>query len=169
MVFPRAVREYVELGRFASDRCGRRIVASTARPRRAGVTDLIERRTDELSGGEWQRVRIARALAQEAPRSCSTSPPRSSTSPMRCRSSSSSLRSRASGTAVLLVSHQLNLVARFADSMIATERGSCGRVRIATGDVMDAPLLERVYGWPLVVSRDPASNAPALVPLRRAE
>ena len=31
---------------------------------------------------------------------------------------------------------------------------------------MDGPTLERVYDWPLVVSRDPAVGAPTLVPLR---
>ncbi|MGH7670292.1 MAG: hypothetical protein ACRENQ_12455, partial [Gemmatimonadaceae bacterium] len=34
-------------------------------------------------------------------------------------------------------------------------------------DVMRGEVLERVYGWPLVVTRDPAVGAPALVPLRR--
>jgi iron complex transport system ATP-binding protein len=33
-------------------------------------------------------------------------------------------------------------------------------------DVMRAEILERVYEWPLVVTRDPAVGAPALVPLR---
>jgi len=33
-------------------------------------------------------------------------------------------------------------------------------------DVMRAEILERVYEWPLVVTRDPAIGAPALVPLR---
>jgi iron complex transport system ATP-binding protein len=33
-------------------------------------------------------------------------------------------------------------------------------------EVMQAPILERVYGWPLVITRDPAIGAPALVPLR---
>jgi iron complex transport system ATP-binding protein len=32
---------------------------------------------------------------------------------------------------------------------------------------MQAEILERVYEWPLVVSRDPAVGAPTLVPLRR--
>ena len=31
---------------------------------------------------------------------------------------------------------------------------------------MRGDLLERVYEWPLVVSRDPAVGAPVLVPLR---
>ena len=68
--------------------------------------------------------------------------------------------------AVLLVSHQLNLVARFADSIVLLHHG---RV-VASGaptDVMQANLLERVYEWPLVISRDPAVGAPSLVPLRR--
>jgi iron complex transport system ATP-binding protein len=33
--------------------------------------------------------------------------------------------------------------------------------------VMQAPLLESVYDWPLVISRDPAIGSPSLVPLRR--
>jgi iron complex transport system ATP-binding protein len=32
--------------------------------------------------------------------------------------------------------------------------------------VMRAEVLEPVYDWPLVVTRDPAVGAPALVPLR---
>jgi iron complex transport system ATP-binding protein len=69
------------------------------------------------------------------------------------------------GAAVLLVSHQLNLVARFADHLLLLHRG----VAAAEGPpsvVMDGPTLERVYEWPLVVTRDPAVGAPALVPLR---
>jgi iron complex transport system ATP-binding protein len=31
---------------------------------------------------------------------------------------------------------------------------------------MQASILERVYEWPLVVTRDPAVGAPALLPLR---
>jgi iron complex transport system ATP-binding protein len=64
------------------------------------------------------------------------------------------------------VSHQLNLVARFADHMVLLHRGSVA----ASGTpshVMIAEILERVYEWPLVVTRDPAVGAPALIPLRR--
>jgi iron complex transport system ATP-binding protein len=69
------------------------------------------------------------------------------------------------GLAILLVSHQLNLVARFADEIVLLHDG-----RVAAAgtpeDVMQAAILERVYDWPLVVTRDPAVGAPALLPLR---
>jgi iron complex transport system ATP-binding protein len=73
----------------------------------------------------------------------------------------------AEGMAVLLVSHQLNLVARFADSIVLLHHG---KVVVAgtPAEVMQASLLERVYEWPLVISRDPAVGAPSLVPLRRS-
>jgi iron complex transport system ATP-binding protein len=69
------------------------------------------------------------------------------------------------GMAVLLVSHQLNLVARFADTMVLLHRG---RVAAAgtPADVMRASVLEKVYEWPLLITRDPAVGAPALLPLR---
>ena len=72
----------------------------------------------------------------------------------------------AGGMAVLMVSHQLNLVARFASRMVLLSRG---RVVAdgAPGDVMDAATLEAVYDWPIVISRDAASGAPVLLPLRK--
>jgi iron complex transport system ATP-binding protein len=70
------------------------------------------------------------------------------------------------GMAVLLVSHQLNLVARFASTVILLDHGKV----VAAGSpdsVMQASLLEQIYEWPLVITRDPAVGAPALVPLRK--
>jgi len=70
------------------------------------------------------------------------------------------------GAAVLLISHQLNLVARFASRLILLSQGRA----VADGppsDVMNGDLLERVYGWPVLVTRDPAVGAPVLVPMRR--
>jgi iron complex transport system ATP-binding protein len=69
------------------------------------------------------------------------------------------------GAAVLLVSHQLNLVARFADEMVLLSRGAVAAAG-APRDVMRGDVLEQVYEWPLVVTHDPAVGAPALVPLR---
>jgi iron complex transport system ATP-binding protein len=63
---------------------------------------------------------------------------------------------------VLLVSHELNLVARFASQMVLLDRG---RV-VADGtprDVMQAAVLERVYHWPVSVVADPIDGAPTLV------
>jgi iron complex transport system ATP-binding protein len=74
-------------------------------------------------------------------------------------------RLAADGMAVLLVSHQLNLVARFAHRMVLLHRGRVAGAG-TPDDVMQASLLESLYEWPLVVARDPAVGAPAIVPLR---
>src|SRR5204862_452552 len=69
------------------------------------------------------------------------------------------------GQAVLLVSHNLNLVARFAQRIVLLESG---RV-VASGtptDVMRPETLERVYGWPIAVAADPTTGTPTLIPLR---
>jgi iron complex transport system ATP-binding protein len=66
---------------------------------------------------------------------------------------------------VLLITHQLNLVARFAHQVVLLHRGTVAAVGTPT-EVMDGATLERVYEWPLVVARDPAVGAPMLIPLR---
>ncbi|MDO8500443.1 MAG: ABC transporter ATP-binding protein [Gemmatimonadaceae bacterium] len=171
--FPTRVSEYVALGRYP--RLGLWRSAATpddsavaAAMQRAGVTELAARNTDTLSGGEWQRARIARALAQEA-RALVLDEPTTFLDLAHEMALFELLRSLAAdGMAVLLVSHQLNLVARFADSIVLLHHG---RV-VASGapeEVMQAKLLEQVYEWPLVITRDPAVGALSLVPLRKRQ
>lgn len=168
--FPLSVGEYVAMGRFphrggwgGPTGADERAVAAAAE--RAGAAELLTRRTDELSGGEWQRVRIARALAQESG-ALVLDEPTTFLDVAHEMAVFELLDSLArGGMTVLLVSHQLNLVARFAAKIVLLHRG-----RVAASgtpaEVMRGETLESVYEWPLVVTRDPAVGAPALVPLR---
>jgi iron complex transport system ATP-binding protein len=169
--FPIQVREYVALGRYphlglwrAATKADDSAVSDALE--QAGVAELAGRDTEALSGGEWQRVRIARALAQKAPALVLDEPTTflDVAHEMAIFELLSSLAR--SGLAVLLVSHQLNLVARFADTIVLLNEGRIARSGAPT-DVMKADLLESIYGWPVVVTRDPAIGAPVLVPLRR--
>ena len=169
--FPMRVAEYVALGRFPRLGLWRSAAAPDdtavgAAMDRAGVAEFAQRRTDELSGGEWQRARIARALAQEA-RALVLDEPTTFLDLSHEMSLFELLHTLAGeGMAILLVSHQLNLVARFANRIVLLDHGKV--VAAGTPDeVMRAQLLEQVYDWPLVITRDPAVGAPSLVPLRR--
>lgn len=170
--FPLGVQEYVALGRFphlglwkASSSTDEAAVQRAIS--RAGIESLASRRTDELSGGEWQRVRLARALAQEAPALVVDEPTTflDIAHEMAIFELLASLAS--SGLAVLLVSHQLNLVSRFADEIVLL---SAGRVAAsgAPEAVMVPALLERVFDWPMSVTAEPDTGRPALFPLRHA-
>jgi iron complex transport system ATP-binding protein len=169
-VFPRTVSEFVALGRYAHGSAWRPGTADDAAAcaealRATGLDACAARRTDELSGGEWQRARVARALAQAAP-ALVLDEPNSFLDIAHEMALFELLDATARrGAAVLLISHQLNLVARFAARIVLLSGGTVA----ADGppsDVMDGALLERVYGWPVLVSRDPAVGAPVLVPLR---
>ncbi|HLA90792.1 MAG TPA: ABC transporter ATP-binding protein [Gemmatimonadaceae bacterium] len=168
--FPLVVRDFIALGRFAhggvwagETPADRAIVESAAE--RTGAAEYLTRHTDELSGGEWQRVRLARALAQGGDALVLDEPTTflDVAHEMGVFELLDALARE--GRAVLLVSHQLNLVARFATTIALLHRGALA----ASGPpdaVMRGDELERVYEWPLVVSRDPAVGAPVLVPLR---
>jgi iron complex transport system ATP-binding protein len=169
-VFPLAVREYVGLGRHphGGPFAGRDDADRAAIARAVQLTDVgafLERTTDALSGGEWQRVRLARALAQGGAGIVLDEPTTflDIAHEMALFELLDALARE--GQAVLLVSHQLNLVARFADEIVLLHRGRVAAAGVPA-DVMRGDVLERVYEWPLVVSRDPAVGAPVLVPLR---
>ena len=171
--FPVSVQDYVALGRLphlgawgresANDR---HAVAEAIRL--AEVEELSGRSVQQLSGGEWQRVRFARALAQGGDAFVADEPTTFLDVAHEMGVFELLGRLAREEKAVLLVSHQLNLVARFAHRLVLLHDGA---VAAAGGvdEVMQAPILERVYGWPVVVTRDPAVGAPALVPLRRTK
>lgn len=167
---PLSVREFVMLGRHP--RRGAFGGPSTADWQfvkealaRTGMAEAIDRATDTLSGGEWQRVRIARALAQDT-RVLVLDEPTTFLDIAHEMAVFELIDALArEGRTVLLVSHQLNLVARFAEHIVLLSRGNVA----ASGGVetvMRGEVLESVYEWPLVVTRDPAVGVPALLPLR---
>lgn len=172
LAFPLTVDEYVALGRFPhlGGWRGTRAVDRDAIDRalaRAGVEALARagRRVQDLSGGEWQRVRLARALAQGGEALVLDEPTTFLDVAHEMAAFELLHELTVEGVAVLLVSHQLNLVARFADDIVLLHDGRVAAAG-APDDVMQATILERVYEWPLVVTRDPAVGAPALLPLR---
>ena len=122
--------------------------------RRTGVEALSEREARALSGGEWQRVLIARALAQEAGVLLLDEP----VANLDIRYQLEILRLlralAAEGRAVVLVMHDIDLAARFCDRLAVL---SGGRLRAdgLPADVLTPTLLSEVYGVSGVVKRDP--------------
>lgn len=170
LAFSMPAREYVMLGRYPHLGDWRAVAHADRREvelalHLAGVEQLAERGVDTLSGGEWQRVRLARALAQGGEALVLDEPTTFLDIGHEMAVFELLDRLAREGQAVLLVSHQLNLVARFAAHMVLLDEGRIAAAG-APDDVMRASVLERVYDWPLVVTRDPAVGAPALLPLR---
>lgn len=169
--FPMRALEYVALGRLphsgawgdAGD--ARATAAIDEAVALAGVSSLLDRHTDELSGGEWQRLRLARAIAQESDNIVLDEPTTFLDVAHEMAAFELLTDLARQGRTVLAVSHQLNLVSRFADQVVLLHLGVVA-AHGTPADVMRASVLEAVYEWPLVVSRDPAVGAPMLVPLR---
>ncbi len=167
---PMHVDDFVALGRHAHRSAFGALGATDRRCiddalERVEMSDASTRRTDQLSGGEWQRVRIARALAQDTSVLVLDEP--TSFLDIAHEMAVFELLDALAreGRTVLLVSHQLNLVARFASHIVLLHHGLVAAAGSAN-DVMRGELLERVYDWPLVITRDPAVGAPSLLPLR---
>jgi len=173
--FPVRVRDLVAMGRYphlgpwrAEGARDREAVASALE--RCGAAEFADRPFDTLSGGERQRVRIARALAQE-PSTLVLDEPTSALDvhyEMAIFELLSAL-TRECGVTVVLVTHHLNLAARFADDLLLLHRGE----QAAHGspvEVLRRDVLERVYDWPIAVTPHPGpgpdTGAPQVTPLR---
>jgi iron complex transport system ATP-binding protein len=159
------VLETVLSGRFAL--MGRRVFESgedLAAARRAleltGITALAQRRAGELSGGECQRLALARALAAEPQVLLLDEPTSALDLDHQLRIMGMLERTcRQQGLAVCLVSHDLNLAALFCRRLVLLSRG---RV-LAAGppqEVITPELVRRAYGVEVVVDREPSRGRP---------
>lgn len=129
------------------------------------VTEFTARDVTTLSGGERQRVRIARALAQQ-PRALVLDEP---TNSLDIRHEMAILellrRSADAGLTVIVVTHGLDLAARFADRMLLLSQGTVA-AEGTPAEVMTEQTLAGVYSWPVSVTTDPATGTPRVTPLR---
>jgi iron complex transport system ATP-binding protein len=172
VAFPLRVDETVMLGRYA--RLGP--FGAPAPADHAAVAEALDRcdvgglagRTiDSLSGGEWQRVRLPRALAQE-PRVLVLDEPTTSLD-VRHEMELFELMRRLvdGGLACLVITHHINLAARFADRMILLGEGRVA-AEGSPAEVVRPETLKRVFGWPVAVTIW-CDGSPQVVPLRSHE
>jgi iron complex transport system ATP-binding protein len=125
------------------------------------MTAFVGRLYHTLSGGEQQRIQIARALTQQ-PRLLLLDEP---TSHLDVHAQLATLgllqqRAKAGGT-VLLALHDLNLAAGFCDRLILLHNGK----PVAAGppdEVLTPALLRSVYGVDVTVLRHPSSGRPLI-------
>ncbi|MCZ4541757.1 ABC transporter ATP-binding protein [Dietzia maris] len=132
-----------------------------------GTLKLADRAVDELSGGQRQRVWIAMALAQNTDLLLLDEP----TTFLDVAHQVEVLDllvdlNRDRGTTIVMVLHDLNLAARYADHLVAL---ADGRVHCsgAPDEVLTPEMVRAVFGLDAVVIDDPTSGRPLMLPLGR--
>lgn len=134
---------------------------------RTDTLDLAHRCVDELSGGQRQRVWVAMALAQETDVLLLDEP----TTYLDLAHQVEVLDllralNRDDGATVVMVLHDLNLAARYADHLVAMRDGAVvgagSPARVLTED-----RVREVFGLEARVVPDPVTGTPLVVPVRR--
>jgi len=169
-LFPQRVRETVLLGRYPHlSMWGRERPEDHAAVQRALVACDVEQLAGRwlwtLSGGEYQRVRIARALAQE-PKLLVLDEPGVSLDLKHEMGLFELVRGLVDtqGLGVLMITHDLNLAARFADSLLLLSDGRAVAAG-APAEVLTQDVVESVFAWP--VAMQTIDGRPQMIPLRQ--
>jgi iron complex transport system ATP-binding protein len=131
------------------------------------TTTLADRAVDELSGGQRQRVWIAMALAQQTDLLLLDEP----TTFLDVAHQVEVLDlltdlNRSRGTTIVMVLHDLNLAARYADHLVAL---AGGRIHAAgtPAEVLTEDSVRAVFGLDSRVIEDPTSGKPLMLPMGR--
>jgi iron complex transport system ATP-binding protein len=134
------------------------------------ATDTLafaDRAVDELSGGQRQRVWIAMALAQD-PEILLLDEPTSFLDVAHQIDVLDLLTAlnRERGTTIVMVLHDLNLAARYADHLVVMAAGRIVRAG-APAEVLTAEAVRDAFGLEARVVPDPVCGAPLVVPIGR--
>jgi iron complex transport system ATP-binding protein len=170
------VAEYVLLGRtpyigyLATEARADRDAAATALAR-LGLAGFADRRLGSLSGGELQRVVLARALAQDAPLLLLDEPTAALDLGRQQQALELVHELRGDGLTILSTMHDLTLAGQYADRLVLLDRG----VVVAEGDPADVLSPENVathYGAAVRVVEEDGHvfvlPLPAMVPAARS-
>ncbi|GAA4499309.1 ABC transporter ATP-binding protein [Pseudaeromonas paramecii] len=163
-----SVLEVVVLGRLdslAMRLADEDILAAAAALQALGIAHLADRPLHALSGGQRQMVLFAQVLLRD-PRIMMLDEPVSALDLQHQMQLMEHLcqQTRAKQWVTLVVLHDLNLAAQFADRLIVLADGAL-QAYGPPAQVLDAALVERLYQVPVAVLRD-GQGIPFLRPLR---
>ncbi|HVA95247.1 MAG TPA: ABC transporter ATP-binding protein [Candidatus Dormibacteraeota bacterium] len=174
VVYPALAGDFVLQGRYPYGRALRFATKQDIEIARnalaqVGADHLAGRTIGELSGGEKQRVILARALAQQ-PRLILLDEPTLHLDIGAQVDLLERLRQLAQENryAVVVVTHELALAAEFADRVVLLQHGRCLRVG-TPATVYQRELLEQVFEAPLDVETGPAGRPRVNLRARRGE
>ncbi|WP_104191157.1 ABC transporter ATP-binding protein [Cryobacterium sp. Y82] len=129
--------------------------------------ELARRRLEDLSGGQRQRVWIAMALAQDPEILLLDEPTTFLDVTHQIEVLDLLLeRNRVRGTTVVMVLHDLNLAARYADHLVVM---CAGRI-VANGtpaETLTAEIVQHAFDLEARIVPDPVCGAPMVVPIGR--
>ena len=150
---------FPHLGRFQFE--SKRDMEAASRALKAThCLHLAERPIHELSGGEKQRVLLARALAQEPTVILLDEP--TSFLDLRYKKEIFDLISSLTherGLSVMVVSHDIDLASQYCDQMVMLKDGRVYSTG-APGKVITASNIKAVYECPVIVDKNPAVGSP---------
>lgn len=132
-----------------------------------GIKDIANRCVDELSGGQRQRVWIAMALAQQTDILLLDEP----TTFLDIAYQVEILDlltdlNRKKGTTIVMVLHDINLSARYADHIFAIHKGTLIGEG-APNEIITQDLIKQIFDLDCSVIQDPVSGSPFIVPKGR--
>lgn len=132
-----------------------------------GVDTMRHRRIGSLSGGQLQRAWIAMVLAQETDTICLDEPVNhlDMAHQLDCLELVTRLN-REQGRTIVLVLHDLNLAARYADQLVFVANGKV-RERGAPEAMMRPDLISEVFNVIAEIITDPVHQRPICIPHRR--
>ncbi|MGF1876998.1 heme ABC transporter ATP-binding protein [Photobacterium frigidiphilum] len=131
------------------------------------VCDLSHRLYPSLSGGEKQRVHFARILTQlsQAGDQCVLmldEPTSALDLAHQHRTLQVAKELASNGAAVIIVLHDLNLAAQYADRLVIVNHGLI-QVDGTPWQALQPNIIERVYGWPVHISPHPTGDFPVIL------
>ena len=124
------------------------------------VEHLADRKLDQLSGGEQQRVFIARAICQE-PKILLLDEPTASLDlahQVRIMDLMERLKTE-KGITIVMVSHDINLAAMYGDRLLLLRDGQIVCMG-SPNQILNYKTLEETYGCVLLVDESPLGNLP---------
>jgi iron complex transport system ATP-binding protein len=163
LLFPSLVWEFVLQGRHPYGRSLRfesddDVTIAKNALAQVGAAHLSDRRMDKISGGEKQRVILARALSQQ-PLLLLLDEPTLHLDIGAQVDLLETLRRLAAENrySVVVVTHELNLAGEYADQVVLMQKGKCLRVG-TPASVYQRELLEQVFQAPLSVAIAPSGR-----------